>query len=73
MYDDDDDDDGNDDFFGDNTELTFEQTMFKMSALAEIFRMSGKIEFFLDKNTEDGTGIPSFKFYPDTTFGFVFD
>lgn len=67
-----DDNDGEDFFGGDD--LTFEDTMWQMEKLAEIFRMSGKIEFFIDPEVldEDGRGIPSFKFYPDTTFGFVF-
>lgn len=69
MYDDSD----GDDFYS-GEDLTFEEQMFKMSQLAEIFRMSGKVDFFVDKEflDEDGHGIPSFRFHPDTTFGFIF-
>lgn len=69
MYDDDEDEE-----FFQGDDLTFEETMLKMSQLAKLFRSSGKVDFFVDNQyiDEDGYGVPSFRFHQDTTFGFVF-
>lgn len=53
----------------DDSGMTHEQKMEELGKMAMLFRIAGKVTFFIDKSEPDNP-TPTFAFWKDSTFGF---